>query len=41
MERVERERQLEEEREWILEEQESVEGKQLVADACARLPWRW
>jgi len=39
-ERLERARQLAEERECIRAEQESAEGKQLVAEACARLPWR-
>jgi hypothetical protein len=39
-ERLERERQLAEERECIRAEQESAEGKHLVAEACARLPWR-
>jgi hypothetical protein len=39
-ERLERERQLVEERECIRAEQESAAGKHLVAEACARLPWR-
>jgi hypothetical protein len=39
-ERHNRERQLSEERYRILEEQESAEGKRLVAEACARLPWK-
>ena len=39
-ERQARDHQLAEERERIRAEQESAEGKQLVAEACARLPWR-
>jgi hypothetical protein len=39
-ERLERERQLAGELACIRAEQESAEGKHLVAEACARLPWR-
>jgi hypothetical protein len=40
VERPERERQLAEERVRVLEDRESAMGKRMVAEACARLPWK-